>query len=45
MEKEPKSSPEKRTGEFLACGRGQAEQIEDIRKYGNHGASPVLNVN
>ena len=26
----------------LACGRTETEQIEAIRRYGNHGASPVL---
>jgi Fe-S oxidoreductase len=28
--------------EVLSCGRTMAEQIESIRKYGNHGVSPVL---
>ena len=28
--------------EVLACGRTTSEEIESIRKYGNHGASPVL---
>ena len=26
----------------IACGRTASEEIETIRKYGNHGASPVL---
>ncbi len=32
----------KAMGQALACGRTTAEQIESIRRYGNHGASPVL---
>jgi Fe-S oxidoreductase len=28
--------------EVLACGRTSSEEVESIRKYGNHGASPVL---
>jgi len=30
------------TGEVLSCGRTVDEQMESIRKYGNHGVSPVL---
>ena len=30
------------TAEALSSGRTVAEQIESIRKYGNHGVSPVL---
>ena len=42
MVKETKFAAEKKHGENLACNRGLAEQIEDIRRYGNHGASPIL---
>jgi Fe-S oxidoreductase len=42
MVKETKFAAEKRASEYLACDRGFAEQIEDIRRYGNHGVSPVL---
>jgi hypothetical protein len=30
------------TAEAFSCGRSMAEQVEMIRRYGNHGASPVL---
>ena len=42
MVKETKFAAEKRASEYLACDRGFAEQIEDIRRHGNHGVSPVL---
>ena len=29
-------------GKALACGRTYSEEVEAIRKYGNHGASPFL---
>jgi Fe-S oxidoreductase len=42
MAEEKKFGAEKKAAEFLACERRFTEQIEDIRRYGNHGASPVL---
>lgn len=42
MVKDTKFAAERKLAENLACNRGLAEQIEDIRRYGNHGASPVL---
>ena len=30
------------TAESFSCGRTIEEQVESIRRYGNHGASPVL---
>ncbi len=42
MVKEAEFAAERKHGENLACNRGLAEQIEDIRRYGNHGASPIL---
>jgi len=30
------------TAEAFSCGRTLAEQVETIRRFGNHGASPVL---
>lgn len=42
MVKETKFTAERKAAENLACNRGVAEQIEDIRRYGNHGVSLVL---
>ncbi len=42
MVEETKFAAERKHGENLACNRGLAEQIEDIRRHGNHGASSVL---
>jgi len=42
MVKGTKFAAERQASEYLACDRGFAEQIEDIRRYGNHGVSPVL---
>lgn len=30
------------TAEAFSCGRSMAEQVKSIRRFGNHGASPVL---
>ena len=42
MEKEKKRTGWKGMAEALSCGRTADEQIETIKKYGNHGVSPVL---
>ena len=42
MDKESKFIPKKGMADVLACGRDLAEQVEDIRRYGNHGASSIL---
>lgn len=42
MVKENKFAAERQASVHLACDRGFPEQIEDIRRYGNHGVSPVL---
>ncbi len=33
---------ERQEGQYLACDRGFPEEIEDIRRIGNHGVIPVL---
>lgn len=42
MTKANRLNPWKTTAESLSCGRTLAEQIETIRKYGNHGVNPLL---
>lgn len=42
MDKPKAFVPERAFAARNACGRSTAEQIDDIRKYGNHGASQVL---
>lgn len=42
MSREKKLAAWRAMAEGLACGRTSAEQVESIRTYGSHGASPVL---
>ncbi len=42
MNKEKKLAAWRAMAEVLSCGRTAAEQEESIRRYGNHGVSPVL---
>ncbi len=42
MTKVNKLSAYQAMAEVLSCGRTVTEQIETIKKYGNHGVSPVL---
>ncbi len=42
MADEKKFAAERQASGYLACDRGFPEQIEDIRRHGNHGVSPVL---
>jgi hypothetical protein len=42
MVKSAGSAGGKSTAEALSCGRTLEEQIEWIRKFGNHGASPAM---